>query len=99
MIETKMTNSDNMLGPFLRNLGDSVDKNELTPRQLHSIGEFFMSYKFQEEAAMSGDIDAPDTEFSQSEMIKFLVLGWWVYSQLLRDKTLESPNLDIEAVD
>ena len=38
------------LVPFLRNLADDIESNTIVPEQLRSIGDFFMSYKFQEQA-------------------------------------------------
>ena len=36
--------------PFLRKLADAIENKELAQVQLQSIGEFFMSYQFQEQA-------------------------------------------------
>jgi hypothetical protein len=92
------TESDEMMIPFLRNLADSIDNKSLSARQLHSIGEFYMSYQFQKEAAQSGDTEAPTIDFSKKDMLKFLVLGWWVYSHLQKGETLP-PSFDIDGVD
>ena len=35
--------------PFLRKLADAIENKELAQVQLQSIGEFFMSYQFQEQ--------------------------------------------------
>jgi hypothetical protein len=82
--------AEQQLIPFLRNLADSIESKELIPRQLKSIGEFFMSYKFQEQVAEDEkNIDNNDNNFSKEELIKFLSLGWYVYQIILEDKTLD----------
>ena len=64
-----------MMVPFLRDLANSIEKQELTPKQLQDIGEFFMSYQFQEQTQNGAN-------FSKKELIKFLSLGWYVYNVL-----------------
>jgi len=87
------TNIDERLIPFLRNLADSVEQSRLRPAQLQRIGEFFMAYQFQEQAA-SGDQGSPD--FSQDDLLKFLSLGWYVYQILLRQETLPDLEEDVD---
>lgn len=80
--------------PFLRKLADAIENKELAPVQLQSIGEFFMSYQFQEQACKDAEDTAVSEEynFSQKELIKFVSLGWYVYQVLLRQDTLEVPD-------
>jgi hypothetical protein len=75
--------------PFLRKLADSIENKELEIQQLQSIGEFFMSYQFQEQASKDSDTSGLISEnFSQKELLKFVSLGWYVYQVLLRKDNL-----------
>jgi|UniRef100_A0A6C0H3Y5 hypothetical protein len=80
-------NPDASLAPFLRNLADSIEGGRLLPRQLQRVGEFFMAYQFQEQAIKDGDISnensSVDRKFSKAELIKFIVMGWHIYSCIL----------------
>lgn len=89
---------DEKLIPFLRNLADSIEKRQLLSRQLQSIGEFFMTYQFQEQAIKDNDNSSSQSEeFSQEELLKFLVLGWHIYCCILRKRPITAPSLDDEA--
>ena len=89
-----MDESNNeLLITFLRKLADAIEKKELAQTQLQSIGEFFMSYQFQEQACKDSD-DSIDNEpnFNKKDLIKFVCLGWYIYQILLRQDTLEVPD-------
>ena len=77
-----MINSSNIkLIYFLRNLADLIEKNKLNSIQERSVGEFYMSYKFQEtlkENKMINDID----------LVKFCSIGYFIYEKLLKEETL-----------
>tara|TARA_Y100000389_G_scaffold205068_1_gene262674 strand:+ start:7960 stop:8220 length:261 start_codon:yes stop_codon:yes gene_type:complete len=84
-----MSSDDKKLIGFLKNLTTSLEDGKLCKQQVQRIGEFFMSYQFQE----SADRDRNTTEqspeqFSKEDMIKFLSLGWYVYQILLRNDSL-----------
>jgi hypothetical protein len=82
-----------MLIPFLRNLADSIEQRQLLPRQLQRIGDFFMSYKFQEQAIRDNDnSEQQPREFSQDELFKFIVLGWYIYCCILDNKVITDNN-------
>jgi hypothetical protein len=82
--------SGEKLIPFLRDLADSIERQDLPPRLLESIGDFFMSYQFQQQAIKDLD-DSNKTQgrFSKDDLIKFFTLGWYVYQVLLRQESLE----------
>jgi len=89
--------SDTMLISFLRNLADSIEQRHLLPRQLQRIGDFFMSYKFQEQAIIDNDNSEPQLkEFSKEELFKFIVLGWYIYCCILNNNEIleDEDNLD-----
>jgi hypothetical protein len=80
---------------FLKNLTGALERGELCQRQLSKLGEFFLSYQFQEQVQKDIQTTEQDQnstkeqeEYTRSEMIKFLSLGWYVYQVLLRGETL-----------
>tara|TARA_Y100000389_G_C17456976_1_gene518791 strand:+ start:2564 stop:2863 length:300 start_codon:yes stop_codon:yes gene_type:complete len=78
---------------FLRNLATSIEQKKLLPVQLQRIGEFFMSYKFQEQAIADGNSlddgeSSKDFDFNEEDFMKFLVLGWYIYVCILKNKSL-----------
>jgi hypothetical protein len=74
--------------PFLRNLADTLETQDLPPKLLESIGDFFMSYQFQEQAVKDSDESKIQPKFNKEELIKFFTFGWYVYQVLLRKETL-----------
>ena len=82
-------NSSAELIPFLRGLADSIENNNLLPTQLQHIGEFFMSYKFQENNNQNEDDE--DEEFDSNDVVKFLTLGWYIY-RIILDKQENKEN-------
>jgi hypothetical protein len=89
-----MTNTDERLVTFLRDLTGGLERGELCSRQLQSVGEFFMSYQFQEAASQDDESLPPPPLFSQAELIKFLSLGWYIYQVLLRQDFLSGYDVD-----
>ena len=88
-----MENVNVQLIPFLRDLADAIETQKLAPQQIESIGDFFMSYQFQQQAIKDGDNSSPTTpQFSQQELVKFMSLGWYVYQVLLREDFLPTPS-------
>jgi hypothetical protein len=77
-------NSDAELAPFLRELADSVESDNMPPDQLKFIGEFLMSYKFHERR--NGWKQTEDTEEEDFDVIKFITMGWWIYTQILKNE-------------
>lgn len=74
---------------FLRQLADRVECSSLHPKQMQSIGEFYMLYQFQDQAVKDDVNDIEETVYSHTaeyftrdEFIKFLILGWYIYSCL-----------------
>ena len=95
---------DQSLLTFFKNLTCSLERGELCQRQLSTLGEFFMAYQFQEQVHKDNQTDSEETQkdredYTRSEMIKFLSLGWYVYQFLLRDQSLPTQHTDIEPAD
>lgn len=85
---TPENNHEDSLVVFLRDLANSIERDELIPKQLQSIGDFFMSYKFQEQAIKDGDVHLNESFLDRENFIKFLIMGWYVYGMLSRNKKL-----------
>ena len=48
-----------------------------------------MSYQFQEQARKDGDETIPPViQYSNSELVKFVAMGWYVYQVLRRNQQL-----------
>lgn len=75
-----ISKSNLQLVSFLRNLADSIEKEELLPEQVQKIGEFYMSY--EKEIYDSGDNSTEDS----MDVVKFLTLGWYMYTHLLKNE-------------
>ncbi len=83
------------LVPFLRNLADDIESNTIVPEQLRSIGDFFMSYKFQEQALKDSQSD--DTKVPRptpDELTKFLFMGWYIYQLILKKEHIPQANIE-----
>jgi len=77
-MSTLENNADEQLAPFLRQLADSIENNQLSSDQIQQIGEFFMSYKIRNQSEENNsEINDP------SEFIKFLTLGMYIYRFVL----------------
>ena len=75
-MDTQNKNPDDKLIFFLRNLANSIESKKLLPRQIQSIGEFFMSYQFQEQAIKDNDNSLSNSlNFSSDDLLKFIILG------------------------
>lgn len=68
--------SKDRLISFLQNLIISVDQDKLSNKQYQAIYEFYTCYKFKERK------NDNDVAFSTEDYLKFLTLGWYIYSQL-----------------
>ena len=76
-----------MLVPFLRELADSIEANKSSPSQLQSVGEFYMRYQFAN--ALKDPVD-------MEEMMKFLAVGWYYYTVLLKDNSKTHGQQDVD---
>jgi len=54
-----------------------------------------MSYQFQEQAIRDGETnESPEHSFSKSELMKFIVMGWHIYSCILRENPITTQTED-----
>jgi hypothetical protein len=92
-MEDLYNDSDKKLAPFIRELADSVDSKELEKDQLKCIGEFFMSYKFYEKRNGWDKKEEDENEENEEiDVVKFITMGWWVYTQILKDEKDNNPD-------
>jgi hypothetical protein len=87
-MENLYNDSDKKLAPFLRELALSIESEELEKDQLKCVGEFFMSYKFYEKRNgwKKEEEEEDEEEFEEMDVVKFITMGWWIYSQILKDE-------------
>ena len=69
-MENKMTSK---LVTFLRSIADQIEAKALTEEKIFEVSKFYMRYLFLEH------ID--DT--TESEMMRFLSLGWYIYNNII----------------
>ena len=67
--------SKDKLISFLQNLIISVEQDNLSNKQYQAICEFYTCYKFKER-------NKELSSFSTEDYLKFLTLGWYIYSQV-----------------
>jgi hypothetical protein len=76
-----MDTKDQELIVFLRDIANSIEDDSIEPYDKQRVGEFYMQYKFKN---MINDINSSDID--EKDMIKFLVLGWYIYCVVLKNK-------------
>lgn len=57
---------------FLRELSNSIENNDIEDKKLVEISKFFMKFKFD------------DGEYERDEMVKYMSLGWYIYTYILK---------------
>ena len=70
-------NNQQQLIDFLRNLANDIENNNIEDEKLLNISQFMINYHFQNEEISD--------DYSRNDMIKFLSLGWYIYTQLLNN--------------
>jgi hypothetical protein len=76
-----MDTKDQEITVFLRDIANSIENDSIEPCDKQRVGEFYMQYKFKN---MINDINSSDID--EKDMIKFLVLGWYIYCVVLKNK-------------
>ena len=83
--------TNTQLVTFLKNLTNSLENNKLADHQLQNVGEFYMSYEFKNKLFEINkhelDLDDSDNsqDFDSQDVMKFITMGWWVYSNIVKD--------------
>lgn len=68
--------NDTDLLNFLIGLQTQIINKTIDPSLYQKLGEFYMETKFVEKKV----------EYTEEELIKFIVLGWFIYCMVLKDK-------------
>lgn len=80
-----------MLAPFLRDLAEKVETNQLSNEQLQQVGEFLMSYTFWNQVEKDNKEygrrrrrrrSRNKTNMTDNDFKKFMIMGWWIYTQI-----------------
>lgn len=79
-----MDDSQNKLIRFLRTLANDMEESKLSNKQIQRVGEFYMTYEFQEQAYRDGQEDDIASDTDEQDIVKFVSLGWYVYNRLLK---------------
>ena len=58
---------------FLESIIHKIKTGDITPEQMRQIAEFYLAYEFKKDS---------DSAFSNKDMLNFLSLGWYIYSNL-----------------
>lgn len=80
--------ADFQLTTFLKGLIASIDEKTITSRQLRNVGEFYMSYMFNEQVG-ADDEETDIDDFQSQDFMKFMVMGWYIYKIILADKQID----------
>ena len=80
---------------FLRELAESIESNTIESYELKKIGEFYLSWQFHKQTIEDSENQEIEN-FSSDQLIKFLTLGWYVYTILLKDEKLPTIDDDLD---
>jgi|LakMenEpi03Aug12_release.lakeMendotaPanAssembly.Ray.scaffolds.fasta_scaffold3378764_1 hypothetical protein len=64
---------------YLRQTANLIENNEIDDKSLQSAGEFYMKHLFINE------IEKTDCTIEEKDMLKFLILGWYIYNFIIKD--------------
>tara|TARA_B110000438_G_C15806888_1_gene647825 strand:- start:740 stop:976 length:237 start_codon:yes stop_codon:yes gene_type:complete len=76
-------NNNEILVNFLKELTNQLENNQIENNNIIKISQFMMSYNFE-----SSNNNEIDEDFSRGDMVKFLSLGWYIYTQVLNSETV-----------
>ena len=62
---------------YLRHVANLIENKEINERTLQSAGEFYMKGLFMNE------IEKVDCTIEEKDMVKFLILGWYIYNFII----------------
>jgi hypothetical protein len=84
-----MNGQEKILPQFLRDLANEIENEQLNSSQVQSIGEFYVSYLFNEDTDnQDQDVSKQDEDISDKDFKKFLALGWYVYNKIVTDEEI-----------
>lgn len=82
-----MNIDETILPIFLKELVDRIENKTITQKELNLVGEFYMSFQFNEQLENDNNNISED-EFSKNDLYKFIVLGWYIYNNILQENTI-----------
>ena len=62
---------------YLRHVANLIENKEINEKTLQSAGEFYMKDLFMNE------IEKVDCTIEEKDMVKFLILGWYIYNFII----------------
>tara|TARA_Y100000996_G_C22514843_1_gene639966 strand:+ start:249 stop:512 length:264 start_codon:yes stop_codon:yes gene_type:complete len=77
---------------FLKEILDKLENNQLNDDQLAKIGQFRISYLYENQ-------NENDIEYSQDELVKFLSLGWYIYTQLINNENIQDDQTNNDFIE
>ena len=72
---------DKQLAPFLREIADSIENDNILPYKLQKVGEFYMAWKLMEESENTYE----NSNVEDMDLVKFVVLGWFIYKHIINN--------------
>ncbi len=85
MEEEINTNTDLLL-EFLQKLQNDIKTKTISETDLMLVGELYRTYRFNEEVL--DVINESNKGFDEKELIKFMILGWYIYCIALKQKKI-----------
>ena len=83
MIDEYTTTTDEELISFLKSTLSDLETNRISDQERQTLSEFYLLCKFKTDYASMKE------EISEEDMVKFLVLGWYIYCVLLKKPSLD----------
>jgi hypothetical protein len=83
------------LNLFLNELTDSIKNDALSAEQLQHISEFYISYKLSQNITKS-TISKESDDIEDIDVIKFITLGWYIYTFLLNQEQKEKKEQEVK---
>ena len=71
---------------FLRNLANELEQDKINQVKKTAINELYVICQLQDlEQDQSNHSLSENTEFSNDDLLKFIMLGWYIYCCILRE--------------
>ena len=80
----EINNRDDIL-QFLKDITLKIENKQINEQEMQLLGEFYISFKFREnfDKELNEELNK---EISDEDMIKFLILGWYIYFMIRMKK-------------
>tara|TARA_B100000900_G_scaffold403014_1_gene409538 strand:+ start:29 stop:277 length:249 start_codon:yes stop_codon:yes gene_type:complete len=73
----RLNMNNNLLIDFFKDMIKKLENNEINEKKLRQLSEFMLRYKFENNRPV---------KYQHDEFVKFLTLGWYVYSNIPDEK-------------